>query len=233
MLNLDIEKAFDTLWHEGLIFKLLQTKFPPFIIKIINSYITSRSFQVFVTENAKKLEELKQILGPSFPIDIISSKIDLPELQGEIDEICKKKCLEASSMVKGPVTVEDTCLCFNALKGLPGPYIKWFLGNLGPEGLFRLFAGFDDKTAQAICTFAYHSGNALEEVVLFKGITDGTIVNPRGSREFGWDPCFQPEGFNQTYAEMPKEDKNKISHRFKALDLLRNYFTKDSNVIKI
>lgn len=159
MLNLDIEKAFDTLWHEGLIFKLLQTKFPPFIIKIINSYITSRSFQVFVTENAKKLEELKQILGPSFPIDIISSKIDLPELQGEIDEICKKKCLEASSMVKGPVIVEDTCLCFNALKGLPGPYIKWFLGNLGPEGLFRLFAGFDDKTAKAIiCTFAYHSG---------------------------------------------------------------------------
>lgn len=89
------------------------------------------------------------------------------------------------------------------------------------------------KLTRSRCIRLYYSGNALEEVVLFKGITDGTIVNPRGSREFGWDPCFQPEGFNQTYAEMPKEDKNKISHRFKALDFLRNYFTKESNVIKI
>ncbi|XP_044752138.1 inosine triphosphate pyrophosphatase [Coccinella septempunctata] len=187
----------------------------------------------FVTGNAKKLEELKQILGPTFPREIISAKIDLPELQGEIDEICIKKCLEASSLVKAPVIVEDTCLCFNALKGLPGPYIKWFLGNLGPEGLYKLLAGFEDKTAQAVCTFAYHSGVESEEVLLFKGITNGEIVEPRGPRDFGWDPCFQPNGFSQTYAEMPKEEKNKISHRFKALDLLRSHFSIESNETEI
>lgn len=74
----------------------------------------------FVTGNAKKLEEFVAILGATFPRCIISQKIDLPELQGEIDEICEKKCHEAARIVNGPVIVEDTCLCFNAMKGLPG-----------------------------------------------------------------------------------------------------------------
>lgn len=74
----------------------------------------------FVTGNAKKLEEFVAILGATFPRHIVSQKIDLPELQGEIDDICEKKCQEAARIVGGPVIVEDTCLCFNAMKGLPG-----------------------------------------------------------------------------------------------------------------
>lgn len=74
----------------------------------------------FITGNAKKLEEVISILGASFNRQIISKKVDLPELQGEVDEICIKKCHEAARQVQGPVIVEDTCLCFNALKGLPG-----------------------------------------------------------------------------------------------------------------
>lgn len=141
-----------------------------------------------------------------------------------MDDISKRKCQEAAKIIQGPVIVEDTCLCFNALSGLPGPYIKWFLEKLGPEGLFRMLAGWEDKSAQAVCTFAYCSGDP-EQVVLYKGITEGDIVEPRGTREFGWDPCFQPKGYNQTYAEMPKDEKNKISHRRKALDKLRLSFT--------
>ena len=56
--------------------------------------------------------------------------------------------------------VEDTCLCFNAWGGLPGPYIKWFLSKLGHEGLNKALAGFDDKTAYAQCTFAFSRGAA-------------------------------------------------------------------------
>lgn len=140
-----------------------------------------------------------------------------------MDEICKIKCQEAAKHVKGPVIVEDTSLCFNALKGLPGPYIKWFLDKLGPEGLHKLLAGYEDKSAQAICTFAF-TRNENSEVILFQGITDGVIVFPRGPRDFGWDPVFQPDGYDETYAELPKETKNKISHRFRALDKLRNHF---------
>lgn len=182
----------------------------------------------FVTGNPKKLEEFKSILGTSFPRELISKKVDLPELQGEIQEICIKKCKEAARIVQGPVIVEDTCLCFNALKGLPGPYIKWFLEKLEPEGLHKLLAGFEDKSAQAVCTFAYHPGEPDAEVILFEGRTDGDIVSPRGKRDFGWDPCFQPKGFDRTYGEMEKEEKNKISHRFRALDLLRDYFLKNN-----
>lgn len=180
----------------------------------------------FVTGNAKKLEEVIKILGTNFPHQLISNKIDLPELQGEIDEICIKKCKEAARIVNGPVIVEDTCLCFNALKGLPGPYIKWFLDKIGPEGLHNLLAGYEDKTAEAVCTMAYHPGTEGGEVRLFQGKTKGEIVSPRGSRDFGWDPCFQPLGYDKTYGEMSKEEKNTISHRYKAVALLKDYFIK-------
>uniref|UniRef100_A0A7N5K6B9 Inosine triphosphate pyrophosphatase n=1 Tax=Ailuropoda melanoleuca TaxID=9646 RepID=A0A7N5K6B9_AILME len=126
--------------------------------------------------------------------------------------------------VQGPVLVEDTCLCFNALGGLPGPYIKWFLEKLKPEGLYQLLAGFEDKSAYALCTFALSTGDPTEPVRLFRGRTSGRIVVPRGCRDFGWDPCFQPDGYEQTYAEMPKAEKNAISHRFRALLELQKYF---------
>ncbi|XP_009998208.1 PREDICTED: inosine triphosphate pyrophosphatase [Chaetura pelagica] len=122
----------------------------------------------------------------------------VPEYQGEPDEISVQKCREAARQVQGPVIVEDTCLCFNALGGLPGPYIKWFLEKLKPEGLYKLLAGFEDKSAYALCTFAFSTGNPEEPVKLFKGQTHGLIVEPRGPRDFGWDPCFQPDGYSQT-----------------------------------
>ncbi|KAM5322244.1 inosine triphosphate pyrophosphatase-like [Glossophaga mutica] len=105
---------------------------------------------VFVTGNAKKLEEVIQILGDKFPCTLVAQKIDLPEYQGEPDEISIQKCLEAARQ--------------------------------------------------------------------------GRIVVPRGCRDFGWDPCFQPDGYEQTYTEMPKAEKNAISHRFRALRELQEYF---------
>ncbi|KAF8014285.1 hypothetical protein BT93_H0197 [Corymbia citriodora subsp. variegata] len=75
----------------------------------------------FVTSNAKKLEEVRTILGESIPFQ--SLKLDVPELQGEPEDISREKARLAAIEVGGPVLVEDTCLCFNALKGLPGPYM--------------------------------------------------------------------------------------------------------------
>ena len=80
----------------------------------------SRKTLTFVTGNAKKLEEFVAILGSNFPYEVVSQKIDLPEYQGTPEEICIEKCREAAKIVKGPVITEDTCLCFNALGGLPG-----------------------------------------------------------------------------------------------------------------
>lgn len=145
------------------------------------------------------------------------------ELQGDMDDIARFKCKEAARQVGGPVITEDTSLCFDALNGLPGPYIKWFLASVGLEGLNDMLAGFPTKTAQAITIMAYCSGPDAEPI-LFKGVVQGQIVRPRGPRHFGWDPIFQPDHpSGQTYAEMSMETKNLISHRSKALALLRQH----------
>ena len=76
--------------------------------------------------------------------------------------------------------VEDTSLCFNAYGGLPGPYIKWFLKNLGHEGLNKMLAGFEDKSAYAQCIFAYSPGRlALDASLLLLAVfTLESIVTP-------------------------------------------------------
>lgn len=108
-------------------------------------------------------------------------------------------------------------------------YIKWFLEKLGTENLHKLLAGFEDKSAQAICTFAF-TRDENSEVILFQGVTKGTIVFPRGPPHFGWDPIFQPDGFDKTYAELPKETKNTISHRFRAVDKMREHFINSKKI---
>ncbi|KAK3698275.1 hypothetical protein QZH41_009503 [Actinostola sp. cb2023] len=205
----------------------------------------SRKSLVFVTGNQNKLKEVVAILGESFPWKVESRNIDLPEFQGEPDEISEEKCKVAYEKIQGPVIVEDTCLCFNALGGLPGPYVYLFKKGLLdppalsmkkmilinspyilflPAGLHRMLTGWEDKSAYALCTFAYSSGKKDEPVLLFRGKTLGQVVEPRGPRNFGWDPCFQPDGFEQTYAEMPSDVKNSISHRGKALQVLKEHF---------
>lgn len=147
----------------------------------------------------------------------------VPELQGEPEEITREKAKLAAEQVKGPVLIEDTSLCFNALKGLPGPYIKWFLDKLGHDGLNKLLIGFDDKSAYAQCLFAY-CADSTSEPVIFDGRCSGRIVAARGPNAFGWDPIFEVDGTKKTFAEMEKNEKNLISHRSRALALVKEYF---------
>ncbi|KAH7122693.1 inosine triphosphate pyrophosphatase [Dendryphion nanum] len=170
----------------------------------------------FITGNKNKLAEVQAILEGV--IELRSQNVDLVEIQGTVEEVTRDKCRRAAEAVQGPVLVEDTCLCFKAMNDLPGPYIKWFMLSLGPLHLHKLLSGFPDKSAQAVCTFAYSAGPG-HEPVLFQGRTDGKLVESRGSTVFGWDSCFEYEG--QTYAEMDKSAKNRISHRGKALDKLK------------
>eukprot|EP00611_Tribonema_gayanum_P018965 TRINITY_DN3230_c1_g1_i1.p2 TRINITY_DN3230_c1_g1~~TRINITY_DN3230_c1_g1_i1.p2 ORF type:complete len:296 (+),score=116.66 TRINITY_DN3230_c1_g1_i1:71-889(+) len=185
----------------------------------------------FVTGNAKKLEEVRKILGASLPFELTSAKVDLPELQGEPADIAREKCRIAAARTGGAVMVEDTGLCFTALQGLPGPYIKWFLDKCGHDGLNSMLQGFDDHGAYAQCTFAFCAGPG-QQVHIFDGRTAGRIVPPRGPPDFGWDPIFEPEGRGETYAEMAKEEKNMISHRFRALDQLRQHLIDNAEAVR-
>ncbi|KAB8232175.1 inosine triphosphate pyrophosphatase-like protein [Aspergillus alliaceus] len=172
----------------------------------------------FITGNKNKLAEVRAILGDV--IEVNNQGIDVPEIQGTIEEIAREKCRHAAEVIGGPVLTEDTALEFHALKGLPGPYIKSFLDALGHEGLNKMLDSFDDKSAEAVCTFAFSDGPGAEPI-LFQGRTKGAIVRPRGPSNFGWDPIFEYQG--KTYAEMDKAEKNQISHRYKALDKLQRW----------
>ncbi|ROW08890.1 hypothetical protein VMCG_02790 [Cytospora schulzeri] len=178
----------------------------------------------FITGNKNKLSEVKAILEPT--IEVRSEAIDVIEVQGSLEEVTIAKCKSAAEQIGGPVLVEDTCLCFNALNGLPGPYIKWFMKDIGHDGLNNLLAAYEDKSAKAVCTFGFSQGPG-HEPILFQGITDGKIVPSRGPTTFGWDSIFEYDG--QTYAEMDKSAKNKISHRGRALAKLQDYFKEQAS----
>lgn len=89
----------------------------------------------FITGNPNKAKEFSQIIGDMGDFEIEIKNIDLPEYQGESEEIARKKCMHALEIVKEPVLVEDVSLCFNALNTLPGPYIKWFMEKLNSHGM--------------------------------------------------------------------------------------------------
>jgi len=104
----------------------------------------------FITGNPNKLKEFTQIMGDVAPYIFDTKNIDLPEYQGEPEEVALEKCKTALELAKSPVLIEDTSLCFNGLKGLPGPYIKWFLEKLKPEGKHQL-KNFDSFNGISLC----------------------------------------------------------------------------------
>ena len=197
----------------------------------------------FVTGNKNKLLEVQRLLSSdrvqSIPFNLDNAKLDLPELQGSPEQIAREKCETAANRLQSAVMTEDTSLCFHALKGLPGPYIKWFLDDLGHDGLNKLLQGFDDNRAYAQTIIAFSPGPG-KEVHLFDGRTEGRIVPPRGALTFGWDPVFEPLpdechsggiASGITYAEMTKDDKNKISHRSRAFQKFREFLASSADEV--
>ena len=194
---------------------------------------TKRKIINFVSGNKNKLIELTDIFNEHFKdIEIKQLDVDMPELQGVPEEIAKGKlklALEKAKNLEGPVLVEDTSLCFNAYGGLPGPYVKHFLKAIKPEGLYKMASVFDDHTAYAQSIFGLQK-DKKDEPHLFIGRTEGEIVPPRGPNYFGWDPCFQPKNYTQTYAEMGEKEKNKISHRAKSSKALIAYLKENPQI---
>ncbi len=113
--------------------------------------------------------------------------------------------------------VEDTALVFAAWGSLPGPFVRFFLEALGPEGMVRALAPFGDRRAEAVSALGYHDGGTVH---CFEGRVRGAIVAPRGRHGFGWDPIFGPEGTARTFAEMAPAEKQRHSMRARALAAL-------------
>lgn len=179
---------------------------------------------ILVTGNENKLREARQILG----IDIAQGKAgELHEIQTiSVAEAVHHKAEEAFEQLKTPLLVEDSGLVIKAWNGLPGALIKWFEEAVHNEGILKMLGEEVNREAVAQCYVALHTGR---EIKIAKGEVSGRIaLKPSGDTGFGWDSIFIPDGYDITYAEMPAENKNAISHRKLALDAMKKIIESES-----
>lgn len=178
---------------------------------------------VFVTGNADKVAEARRLCGA----DLESVALELPEIQSlDLEAVLRAKGDEAYRRLQRPLIVEETGLELAALNGFPGPLIKWMLQAVGPLGIARSAAALGDSRATARCLLLHvdRRGGRLAE-----GLTQGRVVlPPRGEGGFGWDPVFEPEGVDRTYAEITGEEKDRLSHRGRAWRALIAQLVSDS-----
>lgn len=171
-----------------------------------------------ITGNQGKVNEISAITG----LTVEAKKLELSEIQSlSVEEVAKKKVMAAYEIVRRPVLVDDTGMNIEALNGLPGALVVWFLNLLGPQGVLDLIAKKQNRKASVSTCIAYADANGVQT---FIGTVNGTIPTElRGDEGFGYDPIFIPKGQNKTYAEMSVDEKNEISMRKIALMKFKDY----------
>mgnify|MGYP003365704106 FL=1 len=185
---------------------------------------------VFATNNAHKLEEIRAILGDKVEIlslNDINCHADIPETADTLEGNAELKAAYIYTNYGLDCFADDTGLEVEALNGAPGIYSARYAGGEGHDSeanmkkLLTEMAGKTNRNAQfrtAICLI--EKGNKH----LFEGTVKGRIIEAkRGNSGFGYDPVFIPEGYNETFAEMGNTEKNKISHRARAVAALCEY----------
>lgn len=172
----------------------------------------------FITGNEHKAAYVSQWLG----VPVAHKKMDLDELQTlDLHKLVDHKVRQAYDILKAPVLIEDAQLVFLALGNLPGPFIKFFMEELGAEGIAQLLNAFDDRSAKGRICYALYDGR---EIRYFEGEMSGSIANaPRGTGGFGFDSVFINDGYTQTRGEMSEADYAATSYRKQALDKLKQY----------
>jgi len=172
----------------------------------------------FITGNEGKAKQLSQYLG----VNVSNQKVDLTEIQSlSLAEIISEKAKEAYKIVGSPVVVDDVSLVIHALGNLPGPFIKFFIEEMGNEGICKLVSGFENRLAKAEVCIGYYDGENLE---ICMGEIEGEIsLVPKGSNGFGWDEIFIPKGYIQTRSEMSEKDYDATNPRKFALEKLKQY----------
>lgn len=184
---------------------------------------------VVATNNAHKLEEISQILGGG--IELLSLKdiqctAEIPETADSLEGNAQQKAEYIYKHFGLDCFADDTGLEVDALNGAPGVFSARYAGNdnnseANMQKLLQNLQGTDNRKAQfrtVICLIMEGKTH------LFEGICKGKIIEEkRGNTGFGYDPIFVPEGYNETFAELGNDIKNKISHRAKAVDLLCHF----------
>jgi XTP/dITP diphosphohydrolase len=175
-----------------------------------------------VSSNADKVREVAEFFGRT--LEVTHAYLDIPELRSEdVREISRQKAQYAFDHIHSPLIVDDTAFSIDALKGFPGPYAAYVLHTIGNNGILKIMKDVEDRNAHFTTAIAFADSEGIR---VFSGTIHGSIVAiPRGRGGFGYDPIFEIGG--RTFAELPIEEKNKISHRALALAAFRDWFMQE------
>jgi XTP/dITP diphosphohydrolase len=175
-----------------------------------------------VTGNANKAAEVAAFFAGE--LDVAHVSLELPEHRSDdVGEIARGKAAFAYQQLKTPLIVDDTGFFIDALNGFPGPYAAFVLNAIGNAGILKLMEGRTDRTARFTTAIAFADDQGVR---VFTGTIEGCITDsPRGSRGFGYDPIFAAGTL--TLAEIPMEEKSRISHRAKALRAFHDWFMQE------
>jgi XTP/dITP diphosphohydrolase len=179
------------------------------------------------TRNRHKTREIQHILGPEFIVrDLADTEVpEIRETGTSFEENAKLKALAAPRQLPALVIADDSGLEVDALGGAPGIYSARYAGANATSRdkidkllreLARVRATDNGRRARFRCVVALACNGDL--LGIFEGTVEGRITDTaRGDSGFGYDPIFVPDGFEQTFGELPMEVKNNISHRAKAI----------------
>ena len=190
---------------------------------------------VFATNNAHKLQELRQMLGERYEIlglADIGCHEDIPETADFIEENAQIKARFVKDNYGYDCFSDDTGLEIDALNGEPGVHSARYAGpghdsEANIDKVLSKLDGVTDRTARFRTAIALLQG---DEMHLFEGQVEGVILTERhGTGGFGYDSIFQPiEGDGSTFAQMSPEEKNRISHRGRAVAKLVEFLNREN-----
>ena len=197
---------------------------------------------VFATNNQHKLSEIRQILGSSIEVlslNDIGCNVDIPETGTTLEENALQKAQYVYDHYHIDCFADDTGLEVEALNGAPGVYSARYaavgcaatpsqpIDHDSEANMTRLLYELgenNNRRARFRTVIALIQQGTVHE---FEGIVTGEIIRERrGGEGFGYDPIFQPDGYDQTFAELGVEVKNQISHRARATQKLADYLLK-------
>lgn len=172
----------------------------------------------FITGNAHKATQVAKFLG--LPVE--HHKLDLDEIQSlDLHTVVEHKAKQAYEILKKPILVEDASLTLTAMGRLPGTFIKWFIEEMGVDGLRRLAQSLEHQEAHGRVCYGLYDGKTMH---FFEGEMHGRISpEARGEGGFGFDPIFMNDGYDITRAEMSEADYAKTSYRTDGLQKLKAF----------
>lgn len=189
---------------------------------------------VFASHNAGKIAEVSDMLAPLGIKVKSAADMNLPDVEETGTTFAENSLLKSQTIAKAtglPCIADDSGLCVDALDGAPGVYSARYAPNRNfDKGMDILLSEMDksgnpSRKAHFACvvSLAYPNG----EYHLFEGRVDGQISREkmRGEGGFGYDPLFIPDGYACSFAQMSHDDKNKISHRGRAMQKFKDYIS--------